>query len=233
MSAVLARRRTDSGPNRLSSAERAYRALKKLILGNELPAGSQLLEQEAAQRLGMSRTPVREAMIRLEKDGMVEVRPRHGMRVLPVSPDDMREIYQVLTALESAAAEIVARRGATPAEIAGLRAAVADMEAALVGDDLEGWADADKRFHRLLVALTGNERLQQMVSQLDEQAHRARVVTLRLRPKPVNSVRDHARLVAAIARRDAESARRIHHDHRTRAGEMLVGLLDRLGLKQV
>lgn len=233
MPAVLARLRPESGPNRLSSAERAYRALKTLILGNELPAGSQLLEQEAAERLGMSRTPVREAMIRLEKDGMVEVRPRHGMRVLPVSPDDMREIYQVLTALESAAAEIVARRGATPAEIAGLRAAVAAMEAALDGDDLEGWADADKRFHRLLVALTGNERLQQMVSQLDEQAHRARVVTLRLRPKPINSIRDHARLVAAIARRDAESAHRIHHDHRTRAGEMLVGLLDRLGLKQV
>ncbi len=233
MSAVLARPRTESGRNRFSSAERAYRALKKLILGNELPAGSQLLEQEAAERLGMSRTPVREAMIRLEKDGVVEVRPRHGMRVLPVSPDDMREIYQVLTALESAAAEAVARRGATPAEIAGLRAVVANMEAALDRDNLDGWADADKRFHRLLVALTGNQRLQQMVSQLDEQAHRARVLTLRLRPKPVNSVRDHARLVAAIARRDAESARRIHHDHRARAGEMLVDLLDRLGLKQV
>ena len=233
MSAVLARPRTESGRNRFSSAERAYRALKKLILGNELPAGSQLLEQEAAERLGMSRTPVREAMIRLEKDGVVEVRPRHGMRVLPVSPDDMREIYQVLTALESAAAEAVARRGATPAEIAGLRAVVANMEAALDRDNLDGWADADKRFHRLLVTLTGKQRLQQMVSKLDEQAHRARVLTLRLRPKPVNSVRDHARLVAAIARRDAESARRIHHDHRARAGEMLVDLLDRLGLKQV
>jgi DNA-binding GntR family transcriptional regulator len=218
---------------RQSSAERAYRALKDLILGNQLPAGSQLLEQEAAQRLGMSRTPVREAMIRLEQDGVVEIRPRHGMRVLPVSSRDMREIYEVLTALESAAAEIVARRGATPAELASLRAAVADMDAALGHDDLEGWAVADKRFHGLLVTLAGNERLQQMVSQLGEQAHRARVLTLRLRPKPVNSIRDHARLVAAIARRDAEGARQIHHDHRTKAGEMLVDLLDRLGLRQV
>ncbi|MGL6180774.1 MAG: GntR family transcriptional regulator, partial [Aestuariivirga sp.] len=96
----------DGDAERLSSAERAYRALKDLILGNQLPAGSQLLEQEAAQRLGMSRTPVREAMIRLEQDGVVEIRPRHGMRVLPVSSRDMREIYEVLTALESAAAEI-------------------------------------------------------------------------------------------------------------------------------
>lgn len=223
----------DSDTERLSSAERAYRALKDLILGNQLPAGSQLLEQEAARRLGMSRTPVREAMIRLERDGVVEIRPRHGMRVLPVSSRDMREIYEVLTALESSAAEIVARRGATPGEISRLRAAVADMDAALGRDDLDGWAEADKRFHGLLVALAGNERLQQMVSQLGEQAHRARVLTLKLRPKPVSSIRDHARLVAAIARRDAEGARQIHHDHRTKAGEMLVGLLDRLGLKQV
>ena len=218
---------------RVSSAERAYRALKDLILGNQLPAGSQLLEQEAARRLGMSRTPVREAMIRLEQDGVVEIRPPHGMRVLPVSSSDMREIYEVLTALESAAAELVARRGATPAELASLRASVADMGSALDRDDLEGWAAADRRFHGLLVTLAGNERLRQMVSQLGEQAHRARVLTLRLRPKPVNSIRDHARLVAAIARRDAEGARKIHHDHRTQAGQMLVDLLDRLGLKQV
>lgn len=218
---------------RLPSSERAYRALKGLILGNELPAGSQLLEQEAAQRLGMSRTPVREAMVRLEKDGVVEIRPRHGMRVLPVSSTDMREIYEVLTALESTAAELVARRGATSDELANLRAAVAEMGAALDRDDLDGWAAADKRFHWLLVTQAGNERLQQMVAQLGEQAHRVRVLTLRLRPKPVNSIRDHARLVAAIARRDAEGARKIHHDHRTKAGEMLVDLLDQLGLRQV
>lgn len=222
-----------SDAERLSSAERAYRTLKELILDNQLPAGSQLLEQEAAERLCMSRTPVREAMIRLEQDGIVEIRPRHGMRVLPVSSKDMREIYEVLTALESTAAEIVARRGATPAELASLRAAVAAMGSALDRDDLEGWAVADRHFHGLLVTLAGNERLQQMVSQLSEQAHRARVLTLRLRPKPVYSIRDHARLVAAIARRDAESARQIHHDHRMEAGEMLVDLLNRLGLRQV
>lgn len=181
----------------------------------------------------MSRTPVREAMIRLEQDGLVEIKPRHGMRVLPVSPTDMREIYEILTALESAAAEMAARRGATPAELAKLRAAVAEMDTALGRDDLDGWAAADERFHRLLVTLAGNQRLRQMVSQLGEQAHRARAVTLRLRPKPVNSTRDHARLVSAIARRDAESARRIHHDHRAKAGALLIDLLDRLGLKQL
>lgn len=219
--------------DRQSGAERAYRILKRLILDNELAAGSRLLEHEAAERLAMSRTPVREAMIRLEQDGLVEIKPRHGMRVLPVSPTDMREIYEILTALESAAAEMAARRGATPAELAKLRAAVAEMDTALGRDDLDGWAAADERFHRLLVTLAGNQRLRQVVSQLGEQAHRARAVTLRLRPKPVNSTRDHARLVSAIARRDPESARRIHHDHRAKAGALLIDLLDRLGLKQL
>lgn len=224
---------SDSDPSRLPNAERAYRALKQLILTNQLPAGSQLLEQEAALRLGMSRTPVREAMVRLVEDGVAEIRPRHGMRVLPVSADDMREIYEILTALESTAAEMVARRGVSDAELAELRRAVTDMDAALARDDLEAWAAADQRFHSLLVQLTHNQRLQQIVTQLGDQAHRARMLTLKLRPKPVGSNRDHAMLVDAIAARDAERARSIHHEHRAKAGAMLVELLERLGFRQI
>jgi DNA-binding GntR family transcriptional regulator len=222
----------DADASRISNAEKAYRALKELILTNQLPAGSQLLEQEAALRLGMSRTPVREAMVRLEQDGVAEIRPRHGMRVLPVSADDMREIYEVLTSLESTAAELVARRGINDAELAELQQAVSDMDTALIADDLEAWAASDERFHSLLVALTRNQRLQQIVTQLGEQAHRARMLTLRLRPKPVGSNHDHAMLVQAIAARDPERARSIHHDHRSKAGVMLVELLEKLGFKQ-
>jgi DNA-binding GntR family transcriptional regulator len=218
---------------RISHAEQAYRALKALILSNQLPAGSQLLEQEAALRLGMSRTPVREAMVRLEQDGVVEIRPRHGMRVLPVSAADMREIYEVLTSLEATAAEMVARRGVSEGELAQLQQAVSDMDAALALDDLDAWATADQRFHSLLVELTRNQRLQQIVTQLGEQAHRARMLTLRLRPKPVGSNRDHAMLVAAIAARDAELAKSIHHNHRATAGLMLIALLEKLGFRQI
>lgn len=219
--------------DRVSSAERAYRALKELILTNQLSAGDQILEQEAALRLGMSRTPVREAMVRLEKDGVVEIRPRHGMRVLPVSADDMREIYEILTSLEATAAELAARRGVTGAELRELERAVAEMEAALAADDLDAWARADQCFHALLVGLSRNQRLQQMVTQLGDQAHRARMLTLRLRPRPTGSNRDHARLVAAIAARDPLAARAIHHDHRARAGEVLVELLEMLDFRQL
>ncbi|WP_421938161.1 GntR family transcriptional regulator [Pelagibius sp.] len=146
------------GRQRLSQSERAYQELKRRILDNEMPAGFQALEQELAELLGMSRTPVREALIRLAKEGIVEVRPRHGMRILPISVADMREIYEILTGLESTAAEIVAERGLDHDSLGTLRRAVEDMDSALADDDLRAWAEADERFHNLLVEFSGNER---------------------------------------------------------------------------
>lgn len=183
--------------------------------------------------LDMSRTPVREALIRLAQEGMVEVRPRHGMRVLPISADDMQEIYEVLIALEAKAAELVAERGASEAELAALDQTLVDMEAALAVDDLESWLAADERFHMMLVELSGNRRLAAMVATVWGQAHRARTLTLRLRPKPTDSNLDHAAVVDAIRRRDADTARRTHREHRSQAGEMLVGLLRHHKLSQL
>jgi DNA-binding GntR family transcriptional regulator len=225
-----------TGPRRsrrFSQADRAYDELKRRILDNEMPAGTLALEQEIAVMLDMSRTPVREALIRLAQEGMVEVRPRHGMRVLPVSADDMQEIYEVLVALEAKAAEIVAARGIGEAELAALEGTVADMDAALAADDLNAWSAADERFHMLLVELSGNRRLAAMVATVWDQAHRARMLTLRLRPRPTDSNLDHAAVVEAIRRGDADAARRVHREHRSQAGKMLVELLRHHGLTQL
>lgn len=223
--------RSAAGRARLPSSERAYREIKRRLFDNEFSPGTAFLEEELAQLLGMSRTPVREAMIRLAKEGMIEIRPRHGMRVLSVSADDMREIYEALTGLESTAAEIVARRGLSTAELEGLREAVREMDKALGQDDLRAWAQADEKFHASLVQATNNRRLIALVGQLWDQAHRARLLTLHLRPKPTTSNRDHEALVTAIAERDPEKARRIHHEHRARAGGMLVSILENLGVR--
>lgn len=221
------------GDVRVPFAERAYREIRRRILDNELTAGSVLLEQELASLLTMSRTPVREAMVRLADEGMVEIRPRHGMRVLPVSAEDMQEIYQILTALEAEAAEEIARKGLAPEQITELRDAVAAMEHALEVDDLVLWARGDERFHRLLLEACPNRRLRSLVSQFWDQSHRVRLVTLRLRPKPVDSNVDHLALVDAIERGDGEGARRIHREHRVRNGRMLVDILRTHGLTQL
>lgn len=214
--------------SKLNQAAIAYERLRELILSGAIKPGSQVLELEAAALLGMSRTPVREAMVRLDADGMVELRARHGMRVLPISADDMREIYEVLTSLEASAARIVAQRGVPAEQLDLLQRTVKRMDDALDNDDLDDWAKADELFHRTLVECCGNGRLLQIVDQFWAQSHRARLATLRLRPKPVESNREHAALIEAIKKGEGETAMHLHEQHRRRAGKLLVDLLDQI-----
>src|SRR6478736_4182058 len=98
-------------PNRKPSlVDDAYAALKEAIRENTFPPGYQGSEQEIATRLRMSRTPVHEAIIRLQEEGLVRVLPRRGVMVCPISPDDMREIYGVIIALETASSELLAEK---------------------------------------------------------------------------------------------------------------------------
>jgi len=216
-----------------SLVEVAYQRLRAQILDNTLPPGFRAFEQELADRLGISRTPVREALIRLQKEGLVEVVPRHGMKVLPVSPEDMRDIYEVLTALESAAAEIVARRAPGEDELAPLAQASRDMAKALKNDDLEAWAAADERFHRGLIELSGNRLLIEAVLNLWDRAHRARMSTLRLRSKPINSTKEHVLLLERLRAGDARGAVEANRAHRERASRELLEILIRHQLEQL
>jgi DNA-binding GntR family transcriptional regulator len=213
--------------------ERAYLEIKARILDNRIPAGTQLLEKELSEMLDMSRTPIREAAIRLEREGLVAVRPRHGIRVLPVSANDMREIYEVLTDLESTAARRAAERGLNTEELASLEDAVQAMDDALRSENLDQWAQSDERFHKLLVQFSGNQRLIGIVNNYFDQAHRTRMVTLRLRPPPKQSILDHRTVVEAIKRGDADAAYDTHRHHRKSSGALLVALLEKHGLTQL
>lgn len=212
---------------RVLSAHRAYVEIRRRIIENELPAGSVILEQDLAQELGMSRTPVREAMIYLANEGLVEVRPRHGFLVLPISVKDMIDIYEILTALEATAAANLAREGVSKQQLATLEEAVEAMDNALDINDLDAWAAADERFHKMLVTHTGNQRLQSVVEMFWDQTHRARMVTLRLRPKPTKSNDDHRAVIDAIRARDPVKAHDQHTRHRTVSGNMLTELLEK------
>lgn len=216
-----------------SLADAAYEQIRRRILDNVWPPGHRALEQEVALALGMSRTPVREALVRLQGEGLVEVVPRHGMHVLPVSPADMREIYEILTALECMAAELLARRKPAVDELAPLLDATQAMERALAADDLDAWARADERFHLQLVQLAGNRQLQATVMNYWDRAHRARMFSLRLRPKPVTSTREHLELVRRLREGDAEGAARVNRAHRERASGELLTIFERYRMAQM
>ncbi|MCP3868618.1 MAG: GntR family transcriptional regulator [Gammaproteobacteria bacterium] len=214
-------------------SEHAYRELKTRNFENELIIGEQYMEHEFADLLEMSRTPVREALIQLSRERLVEVRPRHGMRIKPVSLEDMGEICQVLTSLESTAATLAAGKKLSKRETALLREAVAEMDSALKQEDMVSWAEADERFHRVLVELSGNKRLIESVQTFVDQSHRFRMLTLRLRPKPLDSNRDHQAVLEAIEKDDVKAARNQHREHRERSGQMLISLVKEHGLSHV
>ena len=232
---VTLRRDSVAPPAKASLVENAYDALKSAIRDNVFPPGYQGSEQEIATQLGMSRTPVHEAVIRLQEEGLLRVLPRRGVLVSAISPDDMREIYEVIIALECASAELIAAmppelRAPIAEELAAVNAA---MEAALADDKLVAWAEADGRFHQLLVERSGNRRLARMFHTIMDQSHRARMLTLRLRPKPAGSVRDHAAILRAIRKGDAETAREQTKAHRVRARDQLLPLLRQLGMNHL
>ncbi len=208
-----------------SQTQRAVTLLRDMVISNKLAPGSNHLETELAEMLSMSRTPVREAAIILEGQGLVEVRPRRGVRILPILPSDMEEIYSILTELESLAAYQVANKGISAKDLSELRAFIETMEKALAADDRPTWARADDQFHRKLVSLAGNRRLETIVSTYSDQVHRARLLTLYIRPAPHGSNADHRALVEAIANGDRELAREIHRRHRIGAKELMIKLI--------
>ena len=225
--------KVEEGGKRLSNTQVAVQTLKQLILENMLPPGSNHLESELAEKLGMSRTPVREATLILEAQGLLEVRPRHGVKILSLSIEDMREIYQILTELEALSAELAAGRDIDSAEFAQAEDAIRDMDIALQSDNREEWARADETFHRELVRLGGNGRIATIVETYTDQVRRARSLTLYMRPSPTKSNEDHRRVLEAIRSGNGSEARTLHSAHRVQAGALLIEILEKHKLHSV
>ena len=216
-----------------SNTQHALAVLKNLILDNRLASGSNHLESELAEMLGMSRTPVREATLILEAQGLVEVKPRRGVRILPISPEDMTEIYDILTELESLSAQLAAQKKYEESAFEVAEEAIQNMDNALAREDREAWAMADEVFHKELIRLGGNRRIAKICQIYNDQVHRARNLTLNLRPKPTKSNDDHRKVLDAIRKGDAQKAWQIHRTHRLQAKNMLVSLLEKYGFHNV
>lgn len=220
---------------RPSLVDAAYAALKRAIRESDFPPGHQASTQELALRFGMSRTPIHEAALRLREEGLVTILPKRGIVIRALAPEDIREIYEVIVAIEPAAAERVAglpdgRNG----RIAALLDAETDrMERAHAAGDLAAWSVADEAFHRLLVEECGNGRILRIAATVGDQLHRARTLTLRLRGDLGSSAAEHRAIAAAIRASDLNAARETARAHRARARDALLPLLDGIGLRHI
>ena len=213
-----------------SLVEKAYGWLKSRIMSNRLAAGQTIDDREVAAELGLSRTPVREAIQALRREGFVEVIPSKGTRVAHITLADLRDVYQAITALEVQAVVLAAGRKPGEDELAPLRRAVADMIASRPLNDPTVWIGCDERFHRGLLILSGNRRIEQVGLDFRDYAQRAHLVASRLRPIPVASEQAHSELIDLIAAGDVEAARRSHAEQRRRGEVGLIGAVERAGI---
>jgi DNA-binding GntR family transcriptional regulator len=218
-----------------SLVEGAYAALKAAIRENVFPPGHRATEADIARQLGMSRTPVHEAIIRLQAEGLVQVLSRRGVLICPISAEDIREIYDVLIAVEGMASALLAQLPAFEAAAAAeaLDAETALMEQALDRGDLLAWAAADERFHELLTELCANRRIARVAATVRDQSHRARLYTLHLRQTPTTSAKEHREITKAIRAADAAGAEAAARAHRAKARDALVPLIKQYGMRNL
>ena len=218
-----------------SLVDDAYDAIVSAIRDGVLPASYQASEQEIADRYKMSRTPVHEAMIRLQQEGLVRVLSRKGVLIRALTPDDLREIYDVMIALEGEAADLIAAmpkddREAAAHELTDMTCA---MEEAGHHGEFEIWCNADTAFHAARDEHARNGRISRIMKALDNECHRARRVALKLRLTLVRSTAEHRKIIEAIRLGDRTTAMSAARLHRVRARDDYLTLLERYGIKQL
>ncbi|MEV7598108.1 GntR family transcriptional regulator [Kitasatospora sp. NPDC089797] len=205
-------------PARIPAADRAYDLTKDLILGGGLPGGTLISEGEIAERTGLSRTPVREAFLRLQAEGLLQLFPKRGAVVVPVGPGEAEDVLELREALESSAVRRIGRR--TDAELAelvrGLAGLIELQREPARRADVGAFAEADEAFHRGIVTAAGNALAERFYETLRDRQRRMTVQLLRPRPERLDGlVEEHAALVERIAARDTEgfaAALRAHLD---------------------
>ena len=209
-----------------SLARRAYEALKQDILTCELAPGAQIFEGELAARYGTSKTPVREALNLLGQEGLVEVLPRRGYLVAPVTLRDVQEVFQLRLLLETAAAELAAEH-ITEEGLRQLRALVAVRYTYRDRASYSRFLRANRAFHIAVAEASGNQRLAAFVGKLLEDMERILHLGLDLRDSAEEMAAEHAELVDALLRGDGALARHVVTDQlqtsRKRVLEALVG----------
>lgn len=216
-----------------SLAGHAYARLKQLILSGELEANANIDEAIEAKAAGISRTPVREALLRLQAEGLVEIARGRGIRVKPISAEEMRQLYQAITPIETMAVLTLARRRPHEGVLEPLKEALRGLEAAAAAGDDEAWCHADERFHRALLEQSGNPFLAQVGLQLRDRAQRAHLVAARMQSSEYKgrSTGNHRALLEMIRSGTPLSAARSHLRQRLRGEDALTSIFDKFGLR--
>ena len=191
-----------SGP----AAARVYAYVKERLLDGTFPGGALLSENELSQQLGLSRTPVRQAFVQLEAEGLLELYPKRGALVVPVAASEIEDVFEARLLVEEHCTRRAANAGAALA--AQLAEEIAEQERAIAsGEQTTDFARSDRRFHRAIVSAAGNAILTRLYDALRDRQQRIAAVSLARNPADAQRfVADHREIAAALERGDASAA---------------------------
>lgn len=196
-----------------------FNTLRKAILTGQLKPGERLMEVHLANRLGVSRTPIREAIRKLELEGLVIMIPRRGAEVARITEKSLKDVLEVRRALDALSVELACDR-ISEAEVMELKEACKAFEQATKGKDAAVIAKADVSLHDIIVRATGNQRLQQLVNNLSEQMYRYRFVYIKDESQHEKLIAEHQMILESINKRDkkqAAEAARLHIDNQEKS----------------
>ncbi|MBQ8812975.1 MAG: GntR family transcriptional regulator [Lachnospiraceae bacterium] len=184
-----------------------FNTLRGAILRGDLKPGQRLMEIQLANQLGVSRTPVREAIRKLELEGLVKMVPRKGAEVAQISEKHLKDVLEVRIALEELAGELACDR-MTSEELEELKQINHEFLQVIESDDITAIANVDEAFHMVIYRATGNERLSQMVNALREQIYRYRLEHIKDKAGRATLVKEHEEIIQALENRDEARTRK-------------------------
>ncbi len=201
-----------------------FNTLRQAILRGELKPGERLMEVKLANQLGVSRTPIREAIRKLELDGLVLITPRRGAEVAQITEKSLHDVLEVRRSLEALAVQLACERIDSQG-IMDLKKAERDFKKVLGNDDITVVAEADVAFHDVIYMATDNQRLIQLLSNFREQMYRYRVEYLKRKESHPKLLEEHHEILCAIEKGDVTTATRITCQHINNQVKMVSGLL--------
>ncbi|MCC8044977.1 MAG: GntR family transcriptional regulator [Clostridiales bacterium] len=201
-----------------------FQTLRQAILRGEISPGERLMEIHLAQKLGVSRTPVREAIRMLELEGLVTTVPRKGTVVAEITVSDLEDVLEVRQALEELAVKLVCRK-ITKEQLAQMKDLAAQFCETLKGDDVVACAEADMKFHDAIYNATGNQRLIQILNNLREQMYRYRMEYLKDKDSHRILVKEHEEILQALQEHDENKALAAISRHIDRQKEHIIAEL--------
>ena len=190
----------------------AYDMLKHAIITGEIPAGERIVETEYAKRLHISRTPLREALRRLERDGLVECVVRRGVIVRAFTLKDISEIYTIRNALEMMILPAVIEN-TVASDIAALRAMLAEMDIHTAASDADALSPLARGFHNSLIRLSGQARIVRVIETQDEFVTRFSAMAIRQENRLKEAHAEHHRIVELIEQKDLEALSALMESH--------------------